>query len=128
MSFTTTEKVDIRRFCGYGLYGTGTPTPASGYRFSTQYGVLEYKMNTLGAEEEAVVRANFLTNLYLLEAAIVASGGNLDTAAAAVWTRNKNEVRDRTALFNQWRQEFCAFLGITAGPSLSGGGCVSFVV
>src|SRR5450759_4840806 len=100
MSFTTAEKVDLRRFCGYGLYGTGTPSPASGYRFSTQYGVLEYKLNTLGAEEEAVVRTTYLTNLATLEAAIFGTGANLDTDMAAVWTHNKNEYRDRKALFN----------------------------
>ncbi|MFD2271405.1 hypothetical protein ACFS07_13355 [Undibacterium arcticum] len=102
--------------------------PASGYRFSTQYGTLEYKMNTLGPEEETVVRTNYLANLYTLESAIVASGANLDTDSAAVWTHNKHEVRDRTALLNQWRNELCGFLGISAGPGLSGGGSVSFVV
>lgn len=128
MAFTTAEKVDIRRFCGYGLYGTGTPLPASGYRFSTQYGTLEYKMNTLGAEEEAVVRTIYLANLATLETAIVGTSANLDTEQAAVWKHNKNELRDRTALFTQWRNELCAFLGISAGPSLASGGGVSFVV
>lgn len=127
MSFTTAEKVDIRRFCGYGLYGTGTPTPASGYRFSTQYGVLEYKMNTLGAEEEAVVRVTYLANLATLESAIVGTSANLDTAQAAVWTHNKNEFKDRKELFNEWRRNLCGFFGIMAGPDLSSGG-VSVVV
>ncbi|QOR55277.1 MAG: hypothetical protein SHS37scaffold220_46 [Phage 67_12] len=122
MAFTLAEKADIRRFCGFGLYGTGTPLPASGYRFSTQYGVLEYKMNTLGAEEEAVVRTTYLTNLYLLETAIFGTSANLDTAAAAVWTHNANEYRDRKALFDGTRREFCAFLGIGPGPGLSSGG------
>ena len=84
MAFTTAEKVDIRRFCGYGLYGGAQPLPASGYRFSTQYGVLEYKLNTLGAEEEAVVRTVYLANLSTLETAIFGVGANLDTAQAAV--------------------------------------------
>lgn len=121
MSFTTAEKVDIRRFCGYPSFGAQY-NPASGYRFATQYGILEYKLNNLLTEEEAVVRTTYLANLATLESAIASSGGNLDTDAAAVWTHNKNEVRDRTALFNQWRNELCAFLGITAGPGLSGGG------
>lgn len=123
--FTDAEKTDIRRFCGYGLYGTGTPLPASGYRFSTQYGVLEYKMNTLGAEEEAVARTVYLANLNTLQTNIVGASDNLDTAQAAVWTWNKNEVRDRTLLFTQWRRDFCGFLGITPGPALgdSGASC-----
>ena len=122
MAFTTREKVDIRRFCGYGLYGTGTPSPASGYRFSTQYGVLEYKMNTLGVEEEAVVRATYLANLRVLETAIIGASANLDTESAAVWKRNKNEVKDRRELFNDWRRNLCGFFGITTGPDLSNGG------
>jgi hypothetical protein len=120
--FTTAEKVDIRRFCGYGLYGTGTPTPASGYRFSVQYGVLEYKMNTLGAEEEAVVRTTYLANLATLENAIVGTSANLDTEQAAVWTHNKNELKDRKALLNEWRRNLCGFLGISAGEGLSNSG------
>lgn len=127
MALTTAEKVDIRRFCGYGLFGTGTTTPASGYRFSTQYGVLEYKMNTLGTEEEAVVRTTYLANLATLESAIVGSSINLDTSVAAVWTHNKNEVRDRKALFNEWRRNLCGFFGIATGPDLNSGG-ISVVV
>jgi hypothetical protein len=122
MSFTTAEKVDIRRFCGYPLYATGTPLPASGYRFSTAYGVLEYKLNTLGAEEEAVVRTTYLANLATLETAIVGTSANLDTDEAAVWKHNRNEYRDRQALFNGWRREFCAFLGVPPGPGLGEGG------
>lgn len=127
MSFTTAEKVDIRRFCGYGMFGSQA-LPANGYRFSTQYGTLEYKINNMLTEEEAVVRTTYLVNLATLESAIASSGGNLDTEAAAVWTHNKNEVRDRTALFNQWRNELCAFLGINAGSGLSGGGGLQLVV
>lgn len=129
MSFTNAEKVDLRRYCGYGLYGMGQPTPASGYRFSTQYGVLEYKLNTLGNEEEAVVRTTYLANLATLESAVVGAGANLDTDQAAVWVHNKNEVQDRMGLFNRWRRELCAFLGISPGPALgAGGNSVALVV
>lgn len=129
MAFTQTEKVDIRRFCGYGAYGGGQPLPASGYRFSTRYGALEYKLNTLAAEEEAVVRTTYLSNLSTLEAAIVGTSANLDTAQAAVWTHNKNELTDRRALFNGWRRDLCGFLGIPAGPNMaSSGGSVELVV
>lgn len=122
MAFTDAEKVDIRRYCGYSAYGGGQPLPASGYRFSTAYGAMEYKMNTLGAPEEAVVRTTYLTNLAVMETAIFGSGANLDTAAAAVWTHNQNEVRDRTRLFNQTRRQFCSFLGIPPGDGLGNGG------
>lgn len=129
MSFNDAEKTDIRRFAGYGLAGGGQPLPASGYRFSTAYGVLEYKMNTLGAAEETVART-FLVNLTALESDIMGSTGvrtNLDTAVAAVWTHNKNELRDRANLFNSVRRQFCGFLGIPTGPELGAGG-ISIVV
>ena len=129
MAFTDSEKTDVRRFCGYGAFGGGQPLPASGYRFSTQYGVLEYKLNTLSAAEEAVTR-NYMTSLGQLETDIMGASGvrqNLDTDAAAVWTHNKNEYRDRKALFNGTRRELCAFLGIQPGPGLGAGG-VTLVV
>ena len=129
MAFTDAEKVDIRRFCGYGLYGGAQPLPASGYRFSKQYGVLEYKLNTLGTAEDAVARTTDLANLATLETAIFGAGANLDTDAAAVWTHNKREVADRRDLFNGARRDFCAFLGVSPGPALAGGGgSVSLIV
>lgn len=121
MAFIDSEKTDIRRFCGYGAYG-GQSTPASGYRFSTQYGVLEYKLNNLTASEEIVVRTNYLANLTLLESDVMGVRSNLDTDQAAVWTHNKNEYRDRKNLFDGIRRELCGFLGIIAGPSLGAGG------
>ena len=129
MAFTTAEKVDIRRFCGYGLYGGAQPLPAIGYRFSTQYGVLEYKLNTLGAEEEAVVRTVYLANLSTLETAIFGVGANLDTAQAAVWTHNPHEYRDRKALLDGCRRDLAAFLGVPVGPALgASGNSVALVV
>ena len=119
--FTTAEKVDIRRFCGYGMFGAQA-LPASGYRFSTQYGALEYKINNMLPEEEAVVRSTYLTNLYTLETAIVGTSANLDTEAAAVWKHNKNEQADRDRLFDSWRRRLCEFMGITPGPGLGSAG------
>lgn len=127
MAFTDAEKTDLRRYCGYGAYGGGQPLPASGYRFSTAYGAMEYRMNTLSASEEAVVRTTYLANLATLESAVVGAAANLDTNEAAVWKRNPNEVRDRTRLYNQWRRELCNFFGIPAGPGLGNGG-VTMVV
>ncbi len=124
MALTDAEKTDVRRFCGYGAFGGGQPLPASGYRFSTHYGVLEYKLNTLGAAEEAVTR-NFLANLTQLEADIMGATGvreNLDTDVAAVWTHNRREYADRKALYNGTRREFCGFLGVPPGPALGAGG------
>ena len=120
MAFTDAEKTDVRRFCGYGAFGGGQPLPASGYRFSTHYGVLEYKLNTLAAAEETVTR-NYLTSLAQLESDIIGANGirtNLDTDEAAIWKHNKREYQDRKAVFNGTRRELCAFLGVPPGPGL----------
>lgn len=130
MAFTDAEKVDVRRFCGYGAYGGNQPFPASGYRFSTQYGVLEYKLQTLNSSEEAVVRTTYLSALATLESDIIGSAGvrsNLDTDAAAVWKHNRSEYADRKRLFNGARRELCSFLGIAPGPGL-GDGSLTVVV
>ena len=129
MAFLDSEKTDIRRFCGYGAFGSQA-LPASGYRFATAYGTLEYKLNNLTTAEEAVVRTKYLTNLATLESDIIGATGvrsNLDTDEAAVWAHNRNEHRDRKRLFDDTRREFCNFLGIPPGPGLGTGG-LSFVV
>lgn len=118
MAFSTAERVDIRRFCYYPVYG-GTPSSFQSYRFFQSYGLLEYRLSNLAAEEEAVVRTTFLANLYTLEAAIPAAGANLDTDQAAVWTHNKREVADRRALFASWRKDLCEFLGVPPGPAFN---------
>ena len=130
MAFTNQERVDIRRFCGYGMFG-GNASPAWGMRYFTQYGTLEYKLTNPAPEEETTLRLVYLTgnptSLYALEAAVYGATANLDTDQAAVWKHNKNEVRDRKNLFNQMRRDLCDFIGIEPGPALGDGG-LSFVV
>lgn len=121
MALTTQERVDVRRHCGYPMYG-GTPSSFQSYRFFQAYGTLEYRMSNMLAEEEGVVRTTFLANLTTLETAIPGTSANLDTDAAAVWTHNKNELRDREALYSNWRRKLCGFLGVPPGPDLAGGG------
>ncbi len=114
-TFTDAQLVDIRRFCGYPAYGSGAvvnPLPW----IMKYYQVLEYKLQNLDAAEGAVVVTTYLTPLYTLETAITGAGANLDTDQAAVWVHNKNEVRDRDALFANWRRKLCAFLGVPPGP------------
>lgn len=117
MAFSDAEKTDIRRYCGYPVYGQ-SPDQFVGYRFFTAYGNLEYKMQHLQPTEEAVVRSTYLANLATLETAVVGSSGNLDTAEAGPWKWNANEIRDRTALLDQWRRKLCGFLGVPPGPEL----------
>jgi hypothetical protein len=125
MAFTNAQKTDIRRFCGYPAYGAGV-YGNMGWRFYQAYGALEYRMNNLAPEEEAVV-LSYLATLNTLEPAIPGAGANLDTDRAAVWTRNRDEARDRARLLDDWRRRLCGFFGLPPGPALGQGG-LSLVV
>lgn len=126
MALTETEKTEVRRHCGYPMFGD-TPNQAFAHRFMTHYGTLEYRMNHLSETELVVVR-NYLTALAQLEAAELATGGNLDTAAAAVWTRNPNEHRDRQRLYQSWQAKLLGFFGVPPGPSMMRGNTIELVI
>ena len=117
MAFTEAERTDIRRFCGYPAYGIGDQG-FQGWRFFQVYGLLEFRLGHLTGSEEATAR-RYLATLTNLEQAIPASSANLDTDEAAVWTRNKDELKDRVHLFDGWCRRLCGFLGIPPGPALS---------
>jgi len=115
-TFTDAQLVDIRRFCGYPVYGSGAvvfPAPWT----MKQCMALEYKLQNINTDEANVVINTYLANLNTLETAIPATGANLDTDAAAVWIHNKNEQRDRERLFDGWRMRLCQFLGVPPGPN-----------
>ena len=125
-AFTDAERTDIRRFCGYPAFGAG-PASFQGWRFFQAYGLLEFRMTNLAPAEFQVVR-QYLATLYGLETAVPGAGANLDTDQAAVWTHNKNEVADRSALYGQWCRRLAAFMGVPVGPNfVSGGGAGSTV-
>ena len=117
-SFIESDKVDIRRFCGYPAYGAGA-SGFQGWRFYQAYGLLEYRLNNMAPEEVTVVQ-QYLNSLRGLEAAIPAAGANLTTDVAGPWTHNKAELRDRANLFDSWCARLCGFLGVPAGPQLAG--------
>jgi hypothetical protein len=114
-----TEKVDIRRFCGYPAYGAA-PTGVQSWRYFQIYGLLEFRLSNLSDPEIGIAR-RYLGNLTTLELAIPATSDNLDTDQASVWTRNKEELTERIRLLDEWRRRLCGFLGIPVGPSLVGG-------
>jgi hypothetical protein len=122
---TEAQKVDVRRFCGYPAYGAGAAGFES-WRFFQAYGTLEYRMNNFAPAEVAVV-VNYLATLNALEAAVPLASGNLDTDAAASWQHNKQEVRDRDALFDGWRRRLCGFIGIPPGGALESSGITLIV-
>jgi hypothetical protein len=125
VGFTDAEKTDIRRFCGYPAYGTVNASMQS-WRFFQVYGLLEFRMNNLSEPEAAVVR-RYLDTLVSFENAIPLSSENLDTDQAAIWTRNREELRDRSGLFDGWRRRLCGFFGVPVGPAMSDGS-ISLVV
>ncbi|HVZ09331.1 hypothetical protein [Rhodopila sp.] len=110
------EKVDVRRYCGFPAYGAAAEGLQS-WRFFQIYGLLEFRINNLSDAELVVVRA-YLTTLSGLEAGVTGAADNLDTTEAGVWTRNASEVKDRLALFDEWRRRLCGFIGVPAGPFL----------
>ena len=125
MAFTDAQKTDIRRFCGYPAYGAGN-AGFQGWRFFQAYGLMEYRLGNLAPAEESVV-GQYLATLCNLENAVPGSAQNLDTDQAAVWQRNRDEVKDRARLFDGWRRRLCGFLGLPPGPALGDGGIVLVV-
>jgi hypothetical protein len=114
MALTAQQLVDVRRYMGYSLSGNTTSQFYREQVYSTlTYASLslDYRLSNLSAEEENTVISYYLANLYLREAEIQAASANLDTDEAAVWKHNKQEVSDRTGLFNQLRRDLCNFLG-----------------
>jgi hypothetical protein len=121
---TTQQLADARRYMGYPMVGDTSPDDRSDLAYaqvtSGRYQTLAHRLNTLRAEEEAIV-ASYLVTLAGLENGIARAADNLDTDKAAVWQRNRSEVSDRTRLYNQWRHQLCGLLGIPPGPSLGNG-------
>jgi hypothetical protein len=60
----------------------------------------------------------YLANLNVMETDIFGVRDNLDTDEAAVWKHNKQEIADRSALYNRVRRQLCAFIGFEPGPGL----------
>ncbi len=122
---TDAQMTDARRFAGYAAPGTTMVVDADTDTVFVQYGSvtmsLYTRLTTLSASEEAVLTGVYLVNLIALESAVPLAGDNLDTSAAAVWTHNGNEVRDRLALLAQWCLRMCVFLGVAPGPGLQVG-------
>ena len=119
--FTDTEKADIRRFCGYPTYGGLGGAGFQGWRFYQEYGLLEFRMNNLAPAEYQNVRY-LLSVLYPIEAALKGRYQTLNVSAAGPFTRNRNEVRDARADFDENRRDLCAAVGVPPGPLLGDAG------
>jgi hypothetical protein len=117
---TDDEKVDVRRFCGYSLYGN-SPSGFVGYRFFQAQGFLEYRMTNCSSSEAQRIR-KFLAVIYQLEDAVAGASDNLDTLEAGILKLDPNEVAKRTNLLRKYCRDLCAFLGVPPGEGLGDGG------
>ena len=117
---TYAQKDDVRRHCGFPVFGlgVGTTPPTFGYRYNTWYLILEYRMNNLGQNQADLLINNYIANCNKLEQAILGASSNLDTDKAAVWTHNKNEVSDRFKLYKLWCDRTIEFLGLQTPSKL----------
>lgn len=120
MSFSDQERVDIRRFCGYPVFG-GTPSSFQSYRFFQSYGFLEYRMSNLTPNEETTARS-YMSRCKQLHEALFSASDNLDTASAAAWVHNPDEVSNRAGLYRIARMELCDYFGVPPGPNFGKGG------
>lgn len=120
------QLADVRRYAGYPLLADtkvdDSRDLAYGWVSPGIWQTLNHRLTNLRPEEESVLATVYLTQLAQLESDITGARENLDTESAAVWRHNRYEVRDRSALFDDWRRRMCAFIGIAPGPSLGSGG------
>lgn len=126
MALSDAEKTDVRRHCGYPVWGSAQIQLLSWPVYQSR-GTLESRMNALTVTEEAVLR-RYLGTLAMLEAAVPKASDNLDTDQAATWTRNRSEQDDRLRLLDTWRRRLCQFLGVSSGPGLTSTNSLTIVV
>ena len=122
-ALSNSERVDVRRFCGYSVLGPNNASFES-YRFFTAYGTMEYRLTNMALEELQQCR-QYLGQIYLLEQAILNASSGLDTSKAAVFTRNPAEMAERRLLYRDWRVALCDFIGVPPGPALAPAGRIS---
>jgi hypothetical protein len=133
MALTSQQKMLIRNYMGYSVSGDSTYYPLRELAYSdvSYMGIAldtadgQGRLNHLSSDEESRITGYFLPNLTARETEIQGASSLLGTAAAAVWTRNVNEIAERKSLFADLRRELCVFLGFPPGPSLGGGNRLS---
>lgn len=122
MALTDAQKDDVRRHCGFPVYGQGITSvpPMFGYRYFSQYETLEYRMNNLSSNQESLLITTYIAKCNQLESAILTASDNLDTDRAAVWYHNKNEISDRWKLYRLWCDRTIEFMGLTTPSKMLG--------
>ena len=123
---TLAERVDVRRFLGRSVRGYGATIDPFGRTF-VEDPTLEWRLSNLTTDELPVLRQK-LADLNTLDAAIVAASDGLDTAKAAVWTRNPLEMSERNRLYTDRRMDLAWFLGVNLGEGVRSANRVRLVV
>ena len=126
LPLTDAERVAVREFTGYGLYGPG-PGSQSFHRFTVGYQSLEYRMGAM-LPAELVITRDHIATCTAAKAAWRSGADNLDTDQAAIWYRNRREMGDRRAYYRECRRDLARFMGIPTGPELAGEGSARLVV
>jgi len=124
---TEEEKMQIRKFCGYTNWGK-QPSAGMGWRAWEANAYLENKMNALTDVEEERVKTLYIPNCLTAETNIQSVSQLLLVDTAAVFVRNKLQLKENIQLYNYWRLELCRFLGIGVGPFFGGGSTSQMVV
>lgn len=130
------DMVDCRRHLGYGFYGaTANNQTLMYWRYFPQYNTLTYRLSNLLDEEAAIVTDTYLPILNQLELqpAVSGNGGDdddLDTARAAVWYRNADEIGERIRLYKHYCLTLAGVLQVPMGPwsPLNGGNTIRMLV
>ncbi|ONG55737.1 hypothetical protein BKE38_08705 [Pseudoroseomonas deserti] len=117
-TFTEAQKVAVRRHLGYPAIGNGDNAFFS-YLHHNEYAVLEFRLANLTDEDAALIVGRFLPNLDKLDQALIDASCGLDTDEAGIWKRNKNELRDREALYLREAQALAGHIGVPFGPARS---------
>lgn len=112
---SSADAADVKRYCGYPVAASmgAQILPVQGYAQQ-----VDLILSALTADQVGVLQAVYLTNLRLLEADIPGTRDGLDTAKAAVFTRNPAELQERMELFATWRRQLCFFLGVPPGDGI----------
>jgi len=116
---TETQKMQIRKFCGYTNWGE-QPNAGMGWRAWETNAYLEQKMNALTPEEGDRVVNLYIPNCLAMETNIQNVSQLLLVDTAAVFIRNKLQLKENIQLYNYWRLQLCQFLGIGPGEFFGG--------
>lgn len=126
MSLTTDEGVAIRRFMWYGMLGNQN-VQAFGYRWATNFGLLQFRISNLLPQEEAYVRT-LISQCETLEQGLLNVQADMDTASAGPWKRNPQQLKENIRLYTFWRKKMCEFFQLPPGPAFATSSQISVVV